>query len=87
MKKIIVNITDDLTKVPNLEALLPQEFARATKLQEQGVLENLFVKEDKTGAILVLKDVDEAKAKEIIAGFPMFQYFDKIEYFIVEKAF
>ena len=42
MKKIIVNITDDLTKVPNLEALLPQEFARATKLQEQGVLENLF---------------------------------------------
>ncbi len=87
MSRIIVNITDDLDKVPNLDELLPKEFAAAGKLKELGILEHLFVKNDKTGAVLVLKDVDLAKAKELVAAFPMFKYFDKVEYIIAEKQF
>lgn len=86
MNKIIVNITDNLEAIPNLDALLPKEYEAAGKLKEQGILENLFVKEDRTGAILVMKDIDLEKAKEIVAAFPLYQYFDKVEYFIVEKA-
>ena len=67
MSRIIVNVIDNLDKVPNLDQLLPQEFAVAGKLKEQGILEHLFIKNDRTGAVLVLKDVDLAKAKELVA--------------------
>lgn len=87
MKRIIVNITDDLTQIPNLDELLPKEFAAATKLQEQGILEHLFLKDDKTGAVLVFKDVDEAKAKELVSQFPMFQHFQQVEYIVVDKQY
>ncbi len=87
MSRIIVNVIDNLDKVPNLDQLLPQEFAVAGKLKEQGILEHLFIKNDRTGAVLVLKDVDLAKAKELVATFPLSQYFDKVEYIISEKQF
>lgn len=86
MNKIIVNITDDLTKIPNVDELLPKEFETAGKLREAGTLESLFVKDDRTGAILVLNGVDVEKAKEIIATFPLSKYFDKVEYFSTDKA-
>lgn len=87
MSRIIVNVIDDLDKIPNLDQLLPQEYAVASKLKEQGILEHLFVKNDRTGAVLVLKDVDLAKAKELVATFPLSKHFDKVEYIIADKQF
>jgi hypothetical protein len=87
MSRIIVNVIDDLGKIPNLDQLLPQEFAVGGKLKEQGILEHLFVKDDRTGAVLVLKDVDLDKAKELVATFPLSKYFDQVEYIIADKQF
>ena len=87
MKRIIVNITDNLDNIPNLEELLPQEYAVAGQLKEDGILEHLFVKEDKTGAVLIMKEVDEEKAREIVKTFPLSNYFDKVEYINVDKQF
>jgi len=87
MKRIIINITDDLDKIPDLESLIQHEYEIAGQLKEQGILEHLFVKDDKTGAVLVFDNVDEAKAKELVAAFPLSKYFDKVEYLMVEKEF
>ena len=87
MSRIIVNITNDLDKIPNLEELLPQEFAAVAKLKEEGVLEHLFIKNDRRGAILVFTEADLATVKEKVASFPLFQYFDTVEYIVVEKQF
>jgi muconolactone delta-isomerase len=87
MSRIIVNITDDLDQIPDLETLLPKEVAHAGQLKEQGILEHLFIKEDRTGAVLVMKDIDVAKAKDLVAAFPMFKYFDQVDYTVAEKPF
>lgn len=85
MNRIIVNIKDDLVNTPNIEELLPKEFAKAAEYKKQGFLEHLFIKDDKSGAVLVFKNVDLAKAKELVSGYPMFKYFKAIEYIEVEK--
>lgn len=86
MKRVIVNIINDLNKISNLEELLPKEFEVVGTLREQGVLESLYIKDDRTGAVLVMKDVDVAKAKELVSTFPLFQYFDEVVYITVDKA-
>ena len=87
MKRVQVNIVNYLDKIDNLEEILPKEFAVAIEWREQGILENLFVKDDRTGAVLVFKDIDVARVKELIPTLPLFPYFDKVDYLVLEKQF
>lgn len=86
MKRIVLNITCELDKVPNIDELLPKEFERGEELKAQGIMEHLFVKEGRMGAVLVFTGVDENEAKEIAATFPLFEYFE-IEYISVDKLY
>lgn len=86
MKRIILNITCELDKVPNIDELLPKEFERGEELKQKGIMEHLFVKEGRMGAVLVFKDVDEAEAKEIASTFPLFKHFE-IEYISADKFY
>jgi len=85
-KRIILNITCDLNKVPNIDELLPKEFARGVELQEQGIMEHLFVKAGRMGAVLVFNNVDEAQARQIATTFPLYKYF-QVEYITVDKFY
>lgn len=87
MSRIIINITDDLDQIPNVEELLHQEIAASAKLKEEGIMEHLFVKNDRTGAVLVFDNIDLAKAKELVAGLPMAKHFDEVEYIVADKQF
>ncbi|OQP60047.1 hypothetical protein A3860_35340 [Niastella vici] len=86
MNRIILNITCELDKVPNIDVLLPKEFARGEELKQEGVLEHLFLKDNRMGAVLVFKDVDEARAQKIATSFPLFKYFE-IDYIIADKLY
>ena len=85
-KRIILNITCDLDKVPNIDELRPKEFARGVELQQQGIMEHLFVKAGRMGAVLVFNNVDEAQAREIATTFPLYKYF-QVEYITVDKFY
>lgn len=87
MKTIIVNVINDVTKVPNVEELMPKEFARANELVEQGILKHLFVKDNKMGAILVLTNVNLEEAKATMQSFPMYHYFQDVIYTEAEQSF
>ncbi|MGN6640968.1 MAG: hypothetical protein ACTHJ8_18805 [Mucilaginibacter sp.] len=86
MERVIVNITIDLNKVPNLQELLPKEQAVVAKWKEEGIQEHLFLNGDQ-GAILVFKDITVDKAKELIPLLPLVQYADKVEYQSVQKYY
>ena len=86
MKRVIVNISVDLSKIPNLQELLPEEQAVVAKWKEDGIQEHLFLKGDK-GAILIFKDIDEEKAKELIPLLPLARFADGVEYTTVEKHY
>ncbi|MFY7816071.1 MAG: muconolactone Delta-isomerase family protein [Chryseobacterium taeanense] len=87
MERIIVNVICDLSGVPNLEALLPQELEAASQLKEKGVLEHVFAKSDASGAILVFKGADESQVKQYVANFPLAPYFGVVVYTNTEKHF
>jgi hypothetical protein len=87
MKRIFVDISSDLNKVPNLQELLPKEFEAASVMKELGVLEHVFVKSGGTGAVLIFKDVEEQAAKELVATLPLAPYFGTVVYTIAEKHF
>lgn len=82
---IIVNTV--LGKVENIEAKLPNEFAKVEALKTAGVLEHLFVKEGAAGAVLVFKNLSLEEVKTKVSEFPLFPHFEKIEYTIAEKNF
>ena len=87
MRRIVVDIINYLDKLPNYEELMPQEFAVSTSWIQEGVVEHRFIKENKTGSILVFKNVDEAEVRRMISSLPMYFNFDKIEYSIVNDEF
>ncbi|WP_343747548.1 hypothetical protein [Fluviicola sp.] len=87
MKRIIVNITCDLSKVPDLETILPKELDTSSQFKDKGVLEHVFAKDDAKGAILIFKNLDENQVKQHVADFPLAPYFEEIVYTTTEKHF
>ncbi|MCF8414821.1 MAG: hypothetical protein K9G40_01155 [Crocinitomicaceae bacterium] len=57
------------------------------KWKEEGVLENLFLRQGRNGAILIFKGIDEEKAKELMATLPLYKLKKSVEYFNLIKQF
>ena len=57
------------------------------KWKEEGILENFFISVSKKVAVLIFKNIDESKTKELIEILPYFPYKQKIEYHILDKQF
>jgi muconolactone delta-isomerase len=87
MNVIQADITTYLDQVPNAQELLPQELAAVSALKEQGLLEHLFLKANGTSAILIFKDMDEAKAQELVSALPMAAYFHSVAYAALDARF
>lgn len=86
MRRIIVDIVNYLDKLPNYQELMPQEFAISTSWINEGVVEHRFIKENKTGSILIFKDIEESEVRRMISSLPMFSNFDKVEYSVVNDG-
>ena len=50
------------------------------KWKEEGILENFSISVSKKDAVLIFKNIDESKTKELIEILPYFPYMQKIEY-------
>lgn len=87
MKTVIANVINDISKVPNVEEIMPKEFARAMEMKDEGILKHLFVKEDHTGAVLVFAEISVEDAKSAMATLPMFQYFQEVIYTETDQSF
>jgi hypothetical protein len=58
---------------------LQHERAVIAEWKKQGILEQLFLRPTKNGAVLILKDVDEAMANELIRSLPFYALKKSIE--------
>jgi len=52
-----------------------------------GLIEHLFLRPTRNGAVIVFKDVDEARAKELMESLPLYQFVQTVEYFPLMKQF
>jgi hypothetical protein len=71
----------------NFQEILKHEQEVVAKWKEEGILENLFLRQGRNGAVLIFKGVEEEKVKELMMTLPLYPLKKSIEYFGLIKQF
>ena len=80
MNRILVILTIDTENLPsNFPQILHQEREVVAQWKKDGYLEQLFLRPTKNGAVLILKDIDEEKANEMVKTLPFYALKKSIE--------
>ena len=90
MTQILALITlseSGIVTIKSTPELPKKEMEYVNKWKEEGILENFFISVSKKDAVLIYKNIDESKTKELIEILPYFPYMQKIEYHILDKQF
>ena len=88
MNRIEAILTIDTENLPdNFQEILKHEQEVIAKWKEEGILEHLFLRQTKNGAVLIFKNVDEDKAKELMATLPLYKLKKTVEYLNLIKQF
>ncbi|EMM4085553.1 hypothetical protein WAC87_003525 [Shigella flexneri] len=71
----------------NFSEVMDAEYAMTNALRNQGVIEHLFAKENDGGGVVVFNAESIDEVKERVAALPLFPYFEKVEYFPLNKIY
>lgn len=78
--RILVVLTLDMENIPsNFQEILKHEREVVAQWKQEGILEQLFLRPTKNGAVLILKNIDEAKANELIKTLPFYSLKKSVE--------
>ena len=77
--------TDNLPD--NFQEIIKHEQEVISAWKADGLIEHLFLRPTRNGAVIVFKDVDEARAKELMESLPLYQFLQSVEYFPLMKQF
>lgn len=88
MNRIQAVLTIDTDNLPdNFQEILIHEKEVVAQWKAEGFLEHLFLRQTKNGAVLIFKDIDEEKAKELMKKLPLYQLKKSVEYFNLIQQF
>jgi muconolactone delta-isomerase len=88
MNRIEAILTIDMDNLPdNFQEILKHEQEVVAKWKEEGILEHLFLRQARNGAVLIFKGVDETKVKELMETLPFFKIKKSLEYLNLIKQF
>lgn len=88
MNRIQVILAIDTANLPeNFQEIVKHEQAVLFKWKEEGIIEHLFLTQTKDAVIMILKDIDEPKAKEMVETLPLFKLKKSIQYFNLVQQF
>ena len=88
MNRIEVILTLDMDNIPsNFQEILKHEQEIVAKWKAEGILEHLFLREARNGAVLIFKDVDEEQVKELMKTIPFYQLKKSVEYLSLIQQF
>lgn len=88
MNRILAILTIDTENLPgNFQEIIKHEQEVVAQWKAEGVLESLFLRQTKNGALLVFRDIDEIKAKELMETLPLYKLKKSVEYFALIKQF
>jgi muconolactone D-isomerase len=81
-------LTIDTTNLPsNFQEVIKHEQEVVEQWKIEGILEHLFLREMKNGAVLIFKNKDENEVKELMKTLPLYPYKKSIEYYSLIKQF
>jgi hypothetical protein len=88
MKIVQAILTIDTENLPaNFPDILKHEQEVVAAWREEGVLEHLFLRETKNGAVLLFKDLSEEQVQERMQQLPLYPLRRNIDYFSLIKQF
>jgi hypothetical protein len=88
MNRVQAILTIDTENLPaNFPEIIKHEQEVVAKWKEEGILESLFLRPTRNGAILIFKDMDEARAMELMKTLPLYPLRKSIEYYSLIKQF
>ncbi|MBK8472826.1 MAG: hypothetical protein IPL33_12065 [Sphingobacteriales bacterium] len=90
MNKILVLITlsdSGIETIKSTPELPKKENEFVNQWREQGILESFYISVSKKSAVLIFKNIDESKAKELIETLPYFPYMATIDYYNLNQIF
>ncbi|MCX6207880.1 MAG: hypothetical protein NTZ19_16670 [Bacteroidetes bacterium] len=88
MNKVQVILTLDMENLPsNFAEILKQEQEVVGGWKAQGFLEHLFLRQNKNGAVLIFKDLNEEQVKDLMETLPFYKIKKSVEYLNLIKQF
>jgi hypothetical protein len=88
MNRIQAILTLDMDNLPdNFQEIIKHEQEVVAKWKEEGILDHLFLRQTRNGAILIFKNVDEEKVKELMTTLPLYKLKKSVEYLSLIKQF
>ncbi|GDX64857.1 hypothetical protein LBMAG35_16960 [Chlorobiota bacterium] len=77
--------TDNLPE--NFQEIIKHEQEVVNAWKEEGILEHLFLRPTKNGAVLVFSGIELIKAKQLIESLPLYPFVQSVDYFPLMKQF
>jgi muconolactone D-isomerase len=77
--------TDNLPD--NFQEIIKHEQEVIAQWKADGIIEHLFLRQSRNGAVIIFKDIDEAKAKELMETLPLYKLMKSVEYYNLIKQF
>ena len=88
MNRVQAILTLDMENIPaNFAEIIKHEQEVVANWKEAGILESLYLRKEKNGAILIFKDLEEEKVKELMTTLPLYKLKKSIEYLNLIKQF
>ena len=88
MNRVQAILTLDMDHLPaNFQEVIKHKQEVIARWKEQGILDHFFLRQTRNGAVMIFKDVDEAKVRELVEGLPLYAFRKSIEYFPLIKQF
>lgn len=90
MKRIMVLITlseNGIETIKSNPELPKKEMEFVNLWKEEEILDSFFISVSKKDAVLIFKNIDEFKTKELIEILPYFPYMERINYHKLNKQF
>jgi len=85
---ILVVFTINTENVPaNFQEIIKHEQEVLAQWKNEGYVEHLFLRQTKNGAVIVFKDIDQNKAKELMESLPLYQFVKSVEYLQLMKVY
>lgn len=85
---VLITLSDSGIETIKSSPELPKkemEFVNQWKFED--ILEAFFISVTKKDAVLIFKNIDEARTKELIESLPYFPYMENIQYLNLNKQF
>ena len=88
MNRIQAILTLDMENLPeNFQEILKHEQEVVAKWKAEGILEHLFLRQQKNGAILIFKDLEEDQVIAKMEELPFYKLKKSVEYFNLIQQF